>query len=169
LVGVQVCRVLLVGLVGLERCELLSLPFSSPSSETNSPVRPLRQVRSFINVSGTDDVPQRLYVLLIMALLLGFSANASAVTIECGHSSPSAEGTGETGVEPTTSTGDGEGEAAPVEHVARFLFRRAEDNFGQAVELGGGCILEEGWAKSVRAALAFFLVAKAVRVGLLIL
>lgn len=125
------------------------------------------QVRQFINVSGTDDVPQRLFVLVVMALLLGFSANAAAVTIECGGETAATEGAGaESGAEPAAT---GEGETSAAEHVGRFLFRRLEQNFGDAFDLGGGCVLEEGWAKSARAAIAFFLVAKLIRVLMLIL
>jgi hypothetical protein len=104
-----------------------------------------------------------------MALLLGFSANAAAVTIECSAEHATTEGVGEaSGTEPAAETAAG-GETSATEHVARALFGRLETNFGETVDLGGGCVLEEGWAKSVRAALAFFLVAKAVRVVLLVL
>ncbi|GAA6022546.1 hypothetical protein JCM10207_006582 [Rhodosporidiobolus poonsookiae] len=111
-----------------------------------------QDVRLFLNTSGSDDIPQRAYVLLVMALLLGFSSNASAVIIEC------TEGT-ETAGETTATVGEGEGEAAASEAVHR-LFRRAESDMGAVVELGEGCELLEGWAKNVRAALAYYLVAK---------
>ncbi|KAL8278950.1 hypothetical protein RQP46_008619 [Phenoliferia psychrophenolica] len=89
--------------------------------------------RSFINTSGTDDVPQRVYVLLIMVLLMGYSSNASAVKIEC----------------PVAVT---EG----VAETAARLFRRAVEG---AVESGtehasgltilpGGCELSDGWRKN---------------------
>ncbi|GAA5908283.1 hypothetical protein JCM6882_006791 [Rhodosporidiobolus microsporus] len=110
-----------------------------------------QDVRHFINVSGTDDVPQRLYILLIMALLLGFSANASAIVIEC---------PGETTAEEPAAA---EGTAAE----RRSLFTRAIGD-GEAVPLSQGCELTEGWAKNVRAALAFYLVAKLVQALLFI-
>ncbi|KAI5479160.1 hypothetical protein MNV49_004020 [Pseudohyphozyma bogoriensis] len=47
--------------------------------------------KSFINTSGTDDVFQRLYILGVMALLLGFSSNASALSIECSNEPSDAE------------------------------------------------------------------------------
>ncbi|KAG8734701.1 hypothetical protein FRC10_011524, partial [Ceratobasidium sp. 414] len=37
--------------------------------------------RNFINASGTDDVLQRLAVLWLMALLIGYTANASAIKL----------------------------------------------------------------------------------------
>ncbi|GAA6022552.1 hypothetical protein JCM10207_006583 [Rhodosporidiobolus poonsookiae] len=114
-------------------------------------------VRLFLNISGTDDVPQRAYLLLVMALLLGFCANASAIEIECGESSAA---TGE------SAAGTEAGEAAASE--ARRLFKRAALGLGEAVDLGRGCELAEGWAKSLRTALAYFLVAKLVRLLLLI-
>jgi hypothetical protein len=39
-------------------------------------------VRDFINHSGTDDILQRLYVLLNMIVLLGYSANATSIEVE---------------------------------------------------------------------------------------
>lgn len=107
------------------------------------------QTRSFINTSGTDDVPQRIYVLLVMALLMGYSSNASAVKIECPHEV--AESTAET--------------------VVRLLRRAVEGaTEGEATEstglttLPGGCELSDGWRKNVRGALAFFLCAKLLRI-----
>ncbi|GAA5908287.1 hypothetical protein JCM6882_006792 [Rhodosporidiobolus microsporus] len=112
-----------------------------------------QDVRQFVNVSGTDDVPQRLYVLLVMALLLGFSANASAVAIECAEHVAEEE----------------EGELLrDANEAAHALVARAESALGGAAHLSGGCELAEGWAKNTRGALAFYLVAKLVRVLLLI-
>ncbi|GAA5980581.1 hypothetical protein JCM11641_006688 [Rhodosporidiobolus odoratus] len=117
-------------------------------------------VRTFVNVSGTDDVPQRLYVLLVMALLLGFSANASAITIECASSNV---GGGEASAGEASKPGVGE-HSSPTER----LFKRAGDRLGDPVDLGGGCELAKGWAKNIRGALAFYLVGKLVRTFLLV-
>jgi len=38
-----------------------------------------QDTRAFVNMSGTDDTFQRLYILFNMGLLLGYSANASAI------------------------------------------------------------------------------------------
>ncbi|KAI5479161.1 hypothetical protein MNV49_004021 [Pseudohyphozyma bogoriensis] len=117
-----------------------------------------QDVRSFINTSGTDDVPQRAYVLIVMCILLGLSSNASALEIEC-----------------PTEGADGAGEAATAEasageeaaHFMSFLFRRAmSEVVGEATMLPGGCELQEGWDKAIRGAVAFFLVAKAIRIGM---
>ncbi|QRV83039.1 low temperature requirement protein LtrA [Ceratobasidium sp. AG-Ba] len=47
------------------------------------------EFRNFVNASGTDDVLQRLAVLWLMALLVGYTANASAIKL----GSPSHEST----------------------------------------------------------------------------
>ncbi|KAG9089363.1 hypothetical protein FRC06_001589, partial [Ceratobasidium sp. 370] len=39
------------------------------------------EFRNFVNASGTDDVLQRLAVLWLMALLIGYTANASAIKL----------------------------------------------------------------------------------------
>lgn len=39
-------------------------------------------VRDYLNVSGSDDVFQRIYLLGIMLLLTGYAANATAIVIE---------------------------------------------------------------------------------------
>ncbi|KAM0752202.1 hypothetical protein T439DRAFT_379300 [Meredithblackwellia eburnea MCA 4105] len=107
--------------------------------------------RSFINTSGTDDVPQRIYVLLVMVLLMGYSSNASAIKIEC----------------PTSESSD---------HPAVRLLKRAvkeaspsssetHEALSDAVMLPGGCELLAGWRKSVRAAVAFYLSAKLLRIS----
>ncbi|CCA67754.1 hypothetical protein PIIN_01578 [Serendipita indica DSM 11827] len=53
------------------------------------------ETRAFINASGTDDVLQRVGVLYMMALLLGYTANASAITLgnHGGNQSTSTEST----------------------------------------------------------------------------
>ncbi|GAA5873874.1 hypothetical protein JCM8547_008627 [Rhodosporidiobolus lusitaniae] len=96
-----------------------------------------QDVRQFINVSGTDDLAQRLFVLLIMALLLGFSANASAVAIECGA------------VESTESSAEA-GEAGETSHERRAFFHQFEAALGEAVNFDSSCELVEGWWKSAR-------------------
>ncbi|BGP15890.1 hypothetical protein JCM10213_003681 [Rhodosporidiobolus nylandii] len=122
-----------------------------------------QDVRTFINVSGTDDVPQRLYVLLVMGLLLGFSANASAVSIECGGTEEAASAGSEGGTKHAAAFASGADESP----FAQLLGKR-EAHLGEPIHLGGECEFAEGWAKNVRGALAFYLVGKLVRVALLL-
>ncbi|KAG9090640.1 hypothetical protein FRC06_000947, partial [Ceratobasidium sp. 370] len=57
--------------VGLAKFVLIFYPTWSLWSE----------FRNFVNASGTDDVLQRLGVLWLMALLVGYTANASAIKL----------------------------------------------------------------------------------------
>ncbi|PVG04558.1 hypothetical protein CPB86DRAFT_777843 [Serendipita vermifera] len=50
------------------------------------------EFRAFVNASGTDDIIQRVGILYMMALLVGYTANASAISLAYG----SPEGTHET-------------------------------------------------------------------------
>ncbi|CAD6920460.1 unnamed protein product [Tilletia controversa] len=103
-------------------------------------------VRGFINISGTDDVWQRIYILLMMILLAGYAANATGIKIEnfglAAHAAQLAELMGEggeggagAGGEGGTSVaegllggeggggggGGGHGEASAGEHARRLL------------------------------------------------
>ncbi|KAK4699824.1 hypothetical protein P7C70_g6432, partial [Phenoliferia sp. Uapishka_3] len=84
-------------------------------------------------------------------LLLGYSSNAAAINIEC----------------PTEAT-------EVIETAVRLLRRATEEGEGQTGTEGteshltllpGGCELNDGWRKNVRAAVAFFLVAKLLRIA----
>lgn len=64
------------------------------------------EFRAFVNASGTDDILQRVGVLYMMALLIGYTANASAISVFLPEN-----------VETHSSTG---GESV-VEHIARAV------------------------------------------------
>jgi hypothetical protein len=49
-------------------------------------------VRDFSNTSGSDDVKFRIYILAIMVLLYGYTANAAGIVIERDASGASAFG-----------------------------------------------------------------------------
>lgn len=38
-------------------------------------------IRHFLNVSGVDDIPQRLFIVFYMGLMLGYSVNAATLTV----------------------------------------------------------------------------------------
>ncbi len=57
-------------------------------------------MRDFVNQSGVDDIFQRIFVLINMVLLLGFSANATGIEIE--HVTDPAEGELGTHINPET-------------------------------------------------------------------
>ncbi|KAI5478227.1 hypothetical protein MNV49_005292 [Pseudohyphozyma bogoriensis] len=92
-----------------------------------------QDTRSFINVSGTEDFVQRIYILAIMALLLGFSSNASGIVIECTSSAGA-----EFDVEPEAAT-EGLTQVSP------------------------GCYLQPGWRAKVQVAFTFYVVSKWLR------
>ncbi|KAF8748993.1 Bacterial low temperature requirement A protein (LtrA) [Rhizoctonia solani] len=50
------------------------------------------EFRNFVNASGTDDVLQRLAVLWLMALLVGYTANASAIQLGAHESTEASTG-----------------------------------------------------------------------------
>lgn len=133
-------------------------------------------VRSYINVSGTDDVWQRIYVLLIMILLSGYAANATGIIIEKAH-----DGEQEGSAVP-------ESEAEFVEsagtHARRALFAVA-GTVGTAIvkrseggatgrpppvlvrEIGHtGYWFASGWHAAIASAIGFYLVAKFCRLAL---
>ncbi|ORY59014.1 hypothetical protein BCR35DRAFT_355329 [Leucosporidium creatinivorum] len=95
-----------------------------------------QDARQYVNVSGNHDVLQRCYIFVLAFLLIGFSANASAMTINCDYDD-SADST-------------------------------YDEGFGDPFLLPDGCWMDPGWLRSARAALAFFLVARLIRISLLI-
>ncbi|KIM26590.1 hypothetical protein M408DRAFT_16895 [Serendipita vermifera MAFF 305830] len=104
-------------------------------------------MRSYLNVSGTDDAIQRVYILLSSVLLIGYTAQGASIHVYFpGHG---AEET--TTTTTTTETEDG--------HAKFFLFSR---------DLEGATISEEGY-RALHAATGFFLVAKALRLLQLLL
>lgn len=103
-----------------------------------------QSVRSFINVSGTDDIPQRVLLFLMMALLLGIIVNSTGIGISCG-----------TYVNDTSSSATGNMPSPPSEP--------------QPTQFGADCQLAAGWQTNVRGLLAFYLIAKAIRIGLYIM
>jgi hypothetical protein len=94
-----------------------------------------QSVRSFINVSGTDDIPQRVLVFAMMALLLGIIVNSTGIGISCGTYNSNAT--------PATDP--------------------------QPTPFGTDCQLAAGWQTNVRGLLAFYLIAKAIRIALYII
>ncbi|KAG8858347.1 hypothetical protein FRB91_009932 [Serendipita sp. 411] len=100
------------------------------------------ETRAFINASGTDDVLQRAGVLFMMALLLGYTANASAITLFYKGSE------GETTV-PTT-------EASPASEAGGHLLAAV------AAEAGSAIVGHRDAA--LVTATVFFLIAKAFRI-----
>ncbi|KAG8867616.1 hypothetical protein FRB98_004084, partial [Tulasnella sp. 332] len=126
------------------------------------------EVKTFINTSGTDDVVMRIYMFVIMCLLLGYSANVSAIKIERAEGASSDD---------TTTSAVG----AVASMVARSLFSRQEDTTtsspGGAPETGttdstpagsttfaGGYVFGDGYASAVSAAAGYFLVARLIRI-----
>lgn len=137
-------------------------------------------VRSYINVSGTDDVWQRMYLLIIMILLVGYAANATGIIIaEEKHGESTA--TGETAESATEATGRGSessgGETHAVEKrlamaaVAYVIKRSSESVDTEDVplvrEIGHtGYWFAEGYHSAISAAIGFYLVAKFCRLSL---
>ncbi|KAK0547787.1 hypothetical protein OC846_004383 [Tilletia horrida] len=178
-------------------------------------------VRQFINTSGTDDVWQRAWILLMMVLLAGYAANATGIKIEnfglAAHAAQLAgelpaeggggggEGSGSlaseilgsmlgeasgAGGEGTTAGGHGEGATKAGEHARRLLVNHvgpwllkraaaeggghggssgAEGGGGESElpplsnYIGNGYYFGEHYDSALRCAIAFFLVAKCVR------
>ncbi|PWN43216.1 hypothetical protein IE81DRAFT_346811 [Ceraceosorus guamensis] len=151
--------------------------------------------RAYINTSGTDDVWQRVYILLIMILLSGYAANATGVKIEPYHGAEAGHGESATGGEashdgqsegsgvvieaPGSAGGDG-GETHSVERrVVDFAVRggitllaRAGGGEGPELEVvrqigNSQYWFAEGYHKALQAAIGFYLVAKLFRLALL--
>lgn len=112
-------------------------------------------VRTFLNVSGTDDVKERVGLLAYMILLNGYSANAAALQIT--HAgTPEQLGL-------STDTGH------LMQHNARRLFTSLEGESCKEKEcleyyIGNGYWLENGYESAIHAAIAFYLVLRLVRI-----
>lgn len=116
-------------------------------------------VRSYINVSGTDDVWQRLYILLIMLLLTGYAANATGIIIKEAN-------------EHGGSSAESEGGSHAV-RTAVHLLRRASSEAGPETEpelvsqIGDtGFWFASGYHAAIASAIGFYLVAKFCRLAL---
>lgn len=139
-----------------------------------------QDVRHWINQSGTDDVIQRLYILIVMVLLVGFHANAVGIEIlpasegiiesEAGHASD-----GETSLE----GGHLESELAAAGRAvargaAKFLIRSAaaseqsEEKPILVQPIGStGYWFAEGYHGALTAAIGYYLVCKLFKLALL--
>ena len=133
----------------------------------------------------------RIYMFIIMCLLLGYSANVSAITIEkyegaeaAGGESLVPSGTGEVVGEATATAiaGATETAAAVGRSIARSLFSRQEaTGAGNTSETGaaasestasesnphvfaGGYVFGPGFASALSAAIAYFLTARFIRI-----
>ena len=132
-------------------------------------------VRGYINVSGTDDVVQRIYILVVMILLVGYAANATGIIIE------KAEGdlTGEHASAESSIAGHGEGAlteraaVAVVGALGTYLVKRAGGGSESEIEpvlvqeiAHTGYWFASGWHGAIASAIGFYLVAKFLRLGL---
>ncbi|UZJ54017.1 hypothetical protein CBS101457_003337 [Exobasidium rhododendri] len=126
-------------------------------------------VRGYINVSGTDDVTQRLYILLTMMLLVGYAANATGIII----GEPVEDNV--VGSEAALATAAGHGEGLTLHEraavmivgaVGSHLVKRAGSSESEVepifvLEIGHtGFWLASGWHGAIASAVGFYLVAK---------
>ncbi|KAG9036713.1 hypothetical protein FRB95_008044 [Tulasnella sp. JGI-2019a] len=134
-------------------------------------------VRNYINTSGTDDVVMRIYTFIIMCLLLGYSANVSAIKIEkAGGVATEAAAGAVTEIvklagrallgrqeETTTSSS---GESAPVASSGgpSETGTVGETPAESQHTFAGGYTFGEGFASALSAAAAYFLVARFIRI-----
>lgn len=124
-------------------------------------------VRSYINVSGTDDVLQRFYLLINMILLVGYTANASAIVIHKKH----AEAVIDPFAAPTSTTAAVHGRALPdLANMAMSIFAKRGEHLASTEEVvlvrqigHTGFWFAEGWHAAVASAIGFYLVAKLCR------
>lgn len=127
----------------------LTLSFSSPVLHS----------QSYINVSGTDDVWQRLYILAVMLCLLGYAGNSSAISIEA--FSALAEGMASEGSEPTSAAGGSETtlhERSGAEH--------SSEPAEIGIKINDNYFFTSNYHHAIKSAVAFYLVAKLMRLGL---
>ena len=141
-------------------------------------------VRTYINQSGTDDVWQRLYILLMMILLAGFAGNATAITITDirdtltegtaeggaaeGAASSALEGAAAAAAEGSSEGGASENAARAVLAGASWLASRAaeasaEPEIDHNAHLIGSYYFTIGWHEALYWSIAFFLIAKGAR------
>ncbi|BEI83165.1 hypothetical protein CcaverHIS002_0310330 [Cutaneotrichosporon cavernicola] len=102
------------------------------------------EARRYSNVSGTDDLVHRVWVLFGMLCILGYTANASAIPLP------------------------GEAHSAAEEVVALLMRAEGAAAEGAAGAAGASAVVEDEHSP-VRAAVAFFLVIKATRAVVLFL
>lgn len=109
----------------------------------------------FLNVSGTDDVKERLGLLACMVLLSGYSANASALGIVFGGTPDEVAQHGGYPVDydPTYANGQ-------MKHC-----KGGNANCqGVGYYIGGGYWLENGYQEAIHSAIAFYLVLRLFRI-----
>ncbi|MCO5588070.1 hypothetical protein L7F22_042025 [Adiantum nelumboides] len=127
--------------------------------------------RAYMNVSGTDDVWQRIYTLLIMVLLVGYAANVTGIHIE--------KEIGETGaamgeaLESTSSEAHRRAWMTAVETIGASVMKRSSSGGGEEaplklVEQIGNTPywFADGWHTAIASAIGFYLVAKGCRLAL---
>ncbi|PWN32443.1 uncharacterized protein FA14DRAFT_111934, partial [Meira miltonrushii] len=127
--------------------------------------------RAYMNVSGTDDVWQRIYTLLIMVLLVGYAANVTGIHIEkeIGHT-----GTGlNDGLESTTAEAHRRAWMTAVETIGSSVMKRGSSGGGEEAPLklveqigNSPYWFAEGWHAAIASAIGFYLVAKGCRLAL---
>ncbi|KAG8783714.1 hypothetical protein FRC15_004674 [Serendipita sp. 397] len=117
-------------------------------------------MRSYLNVSGTDDAIQRAYILVSSILLIGYTAQGASIKLHL----PEEEGGSSSGPHEASST-----LSAAIAEATSSLTETSESTgiHRRDTELGHPTITEGGYA-ALRAATAYFLVAKAIRISLLI-
>ncbi|CAG7847789.1 SubName: Full=Uncharacterized protein {ECO:0000313/EMBL:CCA71182.1} [Serendipita indica DSM 11827] len=102
------------------------------------------EFRSFVNASGTDDILQRAGILYMMALLIGYTANASAISIAY----------------PVESAG----EAATTEGVTEAVSHVLAAVLGES-----GTTMKSGRDMAIVAATVFYLLGRALRIAFLLM
>ncbi|WFD00129.1 hypothetical protein MYAM1_002875 [Malassezia yamatoensis] len=109
-------------------------------------------MRTYVNVHGTDDIIERLHLLASMILLTGYSANASALVIfQCGEPGEVAEN------------------LSQCREIAQSIVRRDSESrkSKHAVEyyLGHGYWFAENFLPLFRSAIAFYLILRLMRIA----
>ncbi|KAG8806509.1 hypothetical protein FRC17_004953, partial [Serendipita sp. 399] len=117
-------------------------------------------MRSYLNVSGTDDAIQRGYILITSILLIGYTAQGASIKLIL----PGEEG--------SPSSNPGTHEASPslsaaIAEATSSLVGESSNVHRRDLALEHPTLSEGGYA-ALRAATAFFLIAKAIRIALLI-
>lgn len=112
-------------------------------------------LRTFLNICGTDDVTERLVLLISMILLGGYSANATAVHIIDGGSIEEVQANG--GLPVTSYL---ESEAGSLSYCGLHDVKCQPLGY----YLGNGYWLVSGYQHAIHAAIAFYLVLRLCRV-----
>ncbi|KAH7106753.1 hypothetical protein BKA62DRAFT_684984 [Auriculariales sp. MPI-PUGE-AT-0066] len=118
------------------------------------------EFRTFMNQSGTDDVVTRVTVLFLMAALVGYSANASAINFDFGHTSE--EGSAVAAGEASNATEAAPEAAQAVGEAVHELIRRAATGEGGEEHPVDGRL-------ALVASAAFFMVGRGLRLPMIIL